>query len=158
MSDEINIRKGKSADWAGLADVFHSAVRDGDSYYTDAQRAAWSPACKAGPDWSLRMSRQSVCVAETREGTLAGFISAELNGYFDCAYILPGYRGLGLFGRLYRPLEEEQREAGISRLQVHASLHARPAFAAKGYRVIRPETVQMAGGVWLPRFAMEKQL
>jgi len=156
MSHEINIRKGSAPDWGALADVFHRAVRDGAGYYTEAQRAAWSPASRAGADWSVRMSKQSVQVAETASGDLVGFMTAELNGYLDCAYILPKARGQGVFRRLYEPLEAEQRTHGMSRMYTYASLHARPAFAAMGYRIIRPETVKMAGDVWLPRFAMEK--
>ena len=158
MLDEINIRKGRLSDWAGLAEVFHRAVREGAGLYTEAQRAAWSPASRAGPDWSLRMSKQSVMLAETTGGEPAGFMTAELNGYLDCAYILPAYQGQGLFRRLYAPLEEEQRGHAVKRMHVHASLHARPAFEAVGYLVVRPETVEMGGGVWLPRFAMEKYL
>ena len=157
MGDEINILKGEARDWAGLADVFHAAVQEGAELYSREQRAAWSPASKAGPDWSLRMARQSVWLAEA-DGAPIGFMTAELNGYLDCAYILKAYQGRGVFKRLYRPLEEAQRANGIVKMWVHASLHARPAFEAVGYKVVRPETVDMGGGVWLPRFAMEKVL
>ena len=156
MSGEINIRKGCLQDWDGLSDVFHRPVREGAGYYTQAQCRAWSPASRAGPDWSVRMSKQSVQLAETASGELVGFMTAELNGYLDCAYILSKARGQGVFRRLYEPLEAEQRAHSMARMHTHASLHARPAFAAMGYRVIRPETVKMAGDVWLPRFAMEK--
>ena len=159
MIDKINIRRGAAEDWAGLAGVFHQAVNEGAGLYTAAQRQAWSPASRAGPDWSLRMSRQSVMLAETGS-TPVGFISAELNGYFDCTYILKTHQGRGLFRALYEPLEAELRANAVTRLHVHASLHARPAFAAMGYQIVRPETVQMPsaadGGVWLPRFLMEK--
>ena len=158
MQVEINIRKGSTPDWDGLAEVFHRAVRDGASLYTEAQRAAWSPALRAGPDWSLRMSRQSVRLAETRAGEPVGFMTTELNGYFDCAYVLSAYQGQGLFRRLYAPLEAEQHTHGIKRLHVHASLHARAAFEAVGYVTVQPETVEMTNGVWLPRFSMEKYL
>jgi len=158
MSDEINIRKGSAQDWDGLADVFHWAVREGAGFYTPEQCAAWSPEPRAGPDWSLRMSRQSVMLAETAEGLPLGFMTAELNGYFDCAYILGAFQGRGLFRKLYAPLEVEQLATGMKRLHVHASLHARQAFEAVGFSVVRPETVEMEDGVWLPRFAMEKLL
>lgn len=156
MADEINIRKGNAADWGQLAAVFHEAVRHDAVAYTEAQRAAWSPKNRAGPDWSLRLSRQSVQIAETVSDGPVGFMTAELNGYLDCAYILGRVQGQGIFRRLHTLLEDEQRALGIERMYTYASLHARPAFAAIGYRVIRPETVDMGGGVWLPRFAMEK--
>ena len=161
MSGKINIRRGVLADWTGLADVFHRAVNEGAGLYTAVQRAVWSPASRAGADWSLRMSRQSVMLAETQQGPV-GFISSELNGYFDCAYILKAYQGRRLFRKLYEPLEAEQRDHEVGRLYVHASLHAGPAFAKMGFHIVRPETVKMTteahDDVWLPRFLMEKHL
>ena len=158
MVDTVQIRCGAQQDWAALAEVFHRAVHEGAGLYTPAQRLAWSPASRAGADWSLRMSRQSVMLAETETAGPVGFLTSELNGYFDCAYILPAYQGRGLFRQLYAPLEDEQRTHNLKRLHVHASLHARPAFAAMGFTIVRPETVKMDGDIWLPRFSMEKQL
>ncbi len=157
MQDEIKIRKGTPEDWDALAEVFHAAVHEGAVAYTPEQRAAWSPASKAGPDWSLRLSRQSVVLAETEPHGPIGFMTLELNGYLDCAYILAGYQGKGVFRRLYTILEAAAREGNERRIYTHASLHARPAFAAMGYTVIKPETVAVED-VWLPRFLMEKRL
>ena len=156
MESEINIRKGNPGDWDALAGVFHDAVRRGAVLYTEAQRAAWSPASRAGADWSLRMSRQSVQVAEV-EGRQIGFLTLELNNYLDCAYINPDYKGRGLFRALYTPLEAEARTSGAKKVRTHASLHARPAFAAMGFDVIAPETVSF-GDIYLPRFRMAKTL
>lgn len=158
----ITIRLGEASDWADLALVFHKAVREGAVAYTETQRAAWSPAVKALPDWSLRMTRQNVWVAEA-DGRAAGFMTLEMNGYLDCAYILPHWQGQGVFRKLYEALEGQACAEGISRLYTHASLHAQPAFGAMGFEVTRPETVNMGAGpdghdVWLPRFAMEKHL
>ena len=158
----ITIRLGEASDWADLALVFHKAVREGAVAYTETQRAAWSPAVKALPDWSLRMTRQNVWVAEA-DGRAEGFMTLEMNGYLDCAYILPHWQGQGVFRKLYEALEGQACAEGISRLYTHASLHAQPAFGAMGFEVTRPETVNMGAGpdghdVWLPRFAMEKHL
>ena len=156
----ITIREGDASDWASLAEIFHRAVREGAVAYTEAQRAAWSPAVKALPDWALRMTRQNVWVAEA-DGMAAGFMTLEMNGYLDCAYILPHWQGKGVFRRLYEALETQACAEGISRIYTHASLHARPAFAATGFDLVAPETVRMTPDdeqVWLPRFAMEKRL
>lgn len=158
MTQSLQIRPGTSQDWPRLADVFHRAVSEGAGLYTAEQRAAWSPASRAGADWSVRMSKQSVMLADADGVGPVGFLTAELNGYFDCAYILSAYQGRGLFRQLYTPLEDEQRAHGSKRLHVHASLHARPAFAAMGFSIVRPETVKMIGDIWLPRFSMEKHL
>ena len=158
----ITIRLGEASDWADLALVFHKAVREGAVAYTETQRAAWSPEVKLLGDWSLRLMRQTVRVAEA-DGIAAGFMTLEMSGYLDCAYIVPQWQGKGVFRSLYEALETQGRKDGISRLYTHASLHAQPAFGAMGFEVTRPETVNMGAGpdghdVWLPRFAMEKHL
>lgn len=158
----ITIRNGKADDWARLAAVFHQAVREGAVAYTEAQRVAWSPEVKPLGDWSLRLMRQNVWVAEA-DGLAVGFMTLEMNDYLDCAYILPRWQGKGVFRQLYTSLEAEAIKERFGRIYTHASLHARPAFAAMGFKVTRPETVNMGVGadgqdVWLPRFAMEKRL
>ena len=157
---KFHIRNGIAADWSALAEIFHLAVRKGAIAYTEAQRAAWSPQVKPLPDWALRMTRQSVWVAEAGRAPV-GFMTLELNGYLDCAYILPHWQGKGVFRRLYEALEAHARGAGLRRIYTHASLHAHPGFTAMGFETLRPETVEMgldADGqsIWLPRFLMEK--
>ncbi len=157
---KFHIRNGVAADWAALAEVFHLAVREGAVAYTEAQRAAWSPQVKTLPDWALRMTRQSVWVAEA-EGVPIGFMTLEMNGYLDCAYVLPAWQGRGVFRGLYEALEARAQVDGILRLYTHASLHAHPAFTAMGFETLRPETVEMGTdaegqSIWLPRFLMEK--
>ena len=158
----IDIRNGQAADWDALAGVFHGAVREGAVAYTQAQRAAWSPMSRAGADWSLRMTRQEVRVAEA-EGVPVGFMTLEMNNYLDCAYILPRWQGRGVFRRLYQALEPCAKQAGTGRIFTHASLHAQGAFTAMGFATMRPETVKMrqaddGAQIWLPRFLMEKRL
>lgn len=182
--NKINIRNGQAADWDALAQVFHASVRTGALAYTEAQRAAWSPKMRAGADWSLRMTRQAVWVAaaagsvgakadgeagsvgenvDEAPSTPIGFMTLEMNGYLDCAYILAKWQGTGVFRQLYAALEARAQAEGLTRIYTHASLHARPAFAAMGFDTVRPETVKMATGadgqdVWLPRFSMEKRV
>lgn len=158
---KFNIRNGTAADWDRLAEIFHQAVRKGALAYTEAQRTAWSPICKAGPEWSVRMTRQTVWVAEANDASV-GFMTLEMNGYLDCAYIAPGWQGKSLFRKLYTALETQARLEGLNRIYTHASLHARAPFAAMGFAITRPETVKMSTrtgqSIWLPRFAMEKAL
>jgi len=127
--DDIPIRNGVAGDWAALARVFHSAVREGALAYTEAQRAAWSPDVKGLADWSLRMTRQDVWVAEgavaNGEYAPVGFMTLEMNDYLDCAYILPGWQGRGLFRRLYGALEARALEAGSRRPGAGGFTHMR---------------------------------
>ena len=139
-----------------LALVFHAAVRDGPSPYSDSQRQAWSPEPRSGAPWSARLAALETAVAE-EDGALLGFMSLEPPDYIDLAFILPEARGRGLFRALYDAIEARAIDLGAARLRVHASLMAEPAFQAMGFRVIQRERIERACQM-LPRADMEKLL
>lgn len=156
MSDAETIRRGTPADHVVLGEVMFDAVRNGRSQYTPAQQAAWVPEPRSGTEWDQRLGSQCVFLAE-REGLILGFMTLEPPGYVDFAYIRPASQGQGLFRRLYDAVEQEAKNRGQTRLHVHASLMAQPAFAAVGYQVVAEETVDIRGERFR-RFAMEKSL
>ena len=131
-------------DAAALGRLMHEAIRSGPSPYTEAQRAAWSPAPRDGPEWQARLAAQHVLIADAASGPV-GFMSLEDGRYIDFAYILPAARGTGLFRRLFGPIRAEAVRSGAARLSTHASLMAEPAFAAMGFAVVQRETVEIAG-------------
>lgn len=156
MDTAIRIRRGEAADNIGLGDVMHDAVRNGPSRYTAEQQAAWVPEPRKGADWDRRLASQTVMIAE-QAGTLVGFMTLEAPDYVDFAYIRPDWQGKGVFRALHDAIEQEARRTGQTRLHVHASLMAQPAFAAMGYAVTEQEEVAIRG-VAFRRFAMEKSL
>ncbi len=150
------LRWATEADFDGLADVMFAAVREGESPYTEAQRAAWVPEPRGGPGWRARLSAQEIIVAEA-EGRLLGFMSLAEGGYIDFAYIRAEARGAGLFRALFQRILERAREKGVRLLWVHASLTAEPAFAALGFVARKREQVNIGGEV-LDRFEMDMTL
>lgn len=156
MSDIVTIRRAAPADFAALGEIMFDAVHNAPSHYTPQQRQAWVPEPRRGEDWNTRLSGQVIFIAE-QDGQAAGFMSLAPPDYVDFAYIRPGFQGSGLFRRLYTAIEELAIETGQTRLTVHASLMAQPAFSAMGFEITRPETVEVRGER-LDRFAMEKPL
>mgnify|MGYP000011710164 FL=1 len=156
MTDDIILRRGMPADHVALGEVMYAAVRNGPSRYTPAQQVAWVPEPRRGTEWDARLSGQRIVVAEAG-GEVIGFMTLAPPDYVDFAYIRPDWQGRGLFRRLYDAVEAIARENGQVRLTVHASLMARPAFAAVGFAVTAPEEVELRGEIF-KRFAMEKQL
>lgn len=156
MGGDVQIRRANPADFAALGEVFHDAVRHGADLYSPAQRAAWSPAPRAGRDWDETLSGQNVWMAE-ENGLALGFLTLRPDGYIDLAYIRAAAQGRGLFGRLYREAEDGARQLGLTRLWTDASLHAKPPFESVGFAVTLPETV-MRNGEAFKRFQMEKRL
>ena len=156
MSGALTVRRGIPADNPALGEVMFDAVRNGPSLYTPTQQAAWVPEPRSGADWDTRLASQCVFLAE-RDGLIQGFLTLDPPDYVDFAYIRPGSQGQGLFRRLHDAVEQEAVQRGQTRLHVHASLMARPAFAAMGYQVVQEETVDIRGEKFR-RFAMEKAL
>ena len=96
------------SDATELADVMFDAVRNGQSKYTDAQRAAWVPERRRGVEWESRLAAKDIAIG--RDGVrIAGFMSIEGGGYIDFAFIRPEAQGGGLFRRLFELVEARAR-------------------------------------------------
>ena len=154
--EDVKLRWAGESDYRQLGEVMFDAVRHGRSLYSEAQRAAWVPEPRSGPDWSKRLSDQSIVVAE-KDGEMLGFMSLAQNGYVDFAYVLPKAQGQGLFRKLYEQIEKQAKSFGERRLWVHASLMAERAFASVGFSVVEKEQVELNGEAF-DRFKMEKRL
>jgi putative acetyltransferase len=143
-------------DYDDLADIIFDAVRNGPSLYTDAQRAAWVPERRGGPEWAARLEGQVIAIARDKT-RIVGFMSLAPEGYIDFAFIRPEAQGSGLFRRLFAMIEELAIARNEPRLWTHASLMAEGAFAAVGFAVLERQIVAM-GDESLARAMMEKAL
>ena len=99
MNPARHFRWASAADADVLADIMFDAVRNGESRYTEMQRAAWVPAPRGGPAWRSRLQGQDIILAE-RQGKAVGFLSLAEGGYVDFAYIRPEAQHTGLFRQL----------------------------------------------------------
>ena len=152
---DMIVRDMIAGEEGALGWVMWRAIHEGHSAYTRAQRDAWCGTPPQGEGWQARLAKQEVRVAEA-DGAPVGFMTRE-GAYIDFAYVLPDWQGRGVFSALYARIEDDGRAAGLCRLWVHASLMAQPAFAARGFRVVRHETVARDGET-LDRAEMEKIL
>jgi len=151
-----HFRWASAADSDMLADIMFDAVRNGESRYSEQQRAAWIPARRSGEDWVARLQRQDVIVAE-QDGEAVGFVSLAEGGYVDFAYIRPKAQHTGLFRQLLSRIIERAVAKGEPLLWTHASLMAEPAFAKLGFTIRKRERVRI-GDQEFDRCEMEKSL
>ncbi|HEX8262883.1 MAG TPA: GNAT family N-acetyltransferase [Allosphingosinicella sp.] len=156
MPPARHFRWACEADFGLLADIMFDAVRNGESPYSEPQRAAWVPERRSGEDWAARLRRQDIIVAE-QDGEAVGFASLAEGGYVDFAYIRPGAQHSGLFRQLLSRLVERAVARREPRLWTHASLAAEPAFAKLGFTIRKRERVRI-GDQELDRCEMEKPL
>lgn len=153
MGDGARLQWATDADYAEISDVIYDAVRHGPSRYTEAQRAAWVPTRRSDPEWTAQLDAQAIVVAEDA-GHITGLMSLTDGNYIDFAFIRPAAQGTGLFRRLFGEIEQRARADGQTRLWVHASLMAAPAFAAVGFVVVEAQMAAI-GDQQLERCHME---
>ena len=149
----VKYRWADSADYDVLGEVIFDAVRNGPSLYDEAQRRAWIEEPRSGPEWHKHLVEQSIAIAEN-EATIVGLMSLKQDGYLDFAFIRPAFQGTGIFRILYAMIFKLALSQGHSKILVHASLTAQPAFSAMGFEVVKKETVDVDGQC-LDRFEMQ---
>jgi putative acetyltransferase len=152
------IRPCRVTDAPDLAVLYHRAVHEGAArHYSDAQRAAWSPAPPTGEDWRRRLIEADTILAERAQRSL-GFMTLDLStGWLDFAYVAPEAMGQGVAETLYAVLEGRARAARLERLETGASLLAERFFTRRGWQVIKRQQVERHGER-LPSAVMAKAL
>ena len=147
---------GNADDSDVLADIMFDAVRNGESRYTEQQRAAWVPARRSGREWMTRLQQQEIMVAE-QDGKAVGFVSLADGGYVDFAYIRSETQQTSLFRQLLTHVVKRAIGKGERLLWTHANLMAEPAFAKLGFTIRKRERVHI-GDQDFDRCEMEKPL
>ena len=119
--------------------------------YSRQQLEAWA----GRPDrsaWGRSLLAHAALVAEGGEGLL-GFADLDVDAaYLDRLYVHRDHQGEGIGSALCGRLEAL---VPGRRIQVHASLTARPFFEGRGYHVVRAQQVERRG-VLLTNFLMER--
>ena len=153
----LTLRPLRAEDYRDAARIFFCAVHDGTRHaYTLQERRAWAGDSIDLPRWQTRLATLTGFVAEERAEPV-GFMTIDLTGHVDLAFVLPSASGRGVGSLLLAAVEDWARGKGTARLATHASLVARPFFERKGWSVAEEEQVQREG-VTLRRFRMFKPL
>jgi putative acetyltransferase len=153
----LTLRPFRPEDLSSLVQLFHDSVhRVAAADYTPEQLNAWAPAEADVERWRERFAGQEVVVAEIA-GDLAGFCSWDAAGYLDFLYVHCAHQRKGIASVLYSVAEKSLRGKGLGRIHTQASLTAQPFFTRQGFRIVRPQVVQVRGSA-LPNAVMEKLL
>ena len=86
---------------------------------------------------------------------IVGFAEFEPSGYIDCFYVHHEYQGKGVGSALMVSIFGKAEQDDIKRIFAEVSITARPFFEAKGFKVVKEQTVTLRG-VQLTNFVMEK--
>ena len=153
----VTIRPYREGDAPVLCELFFRSVREvGPAKYDDAQVRAWAPAVPDAARWGERMRANETYVAE-HDGTAAGWIEFERNGYLDMLYCAPEFAGRGVAAQLYAYAETQARALGVTRFHTDASRFAQSFFCKHGFAVDYHEDV-VRDGIVIQRARMSKTL
>lgn len=149
----IVIRPYAAADLDATVAIFRRAIREiAAADYGPEQVAAWSQVDRAA--WAAKRASRPTWVA-WRNGQAAGFSDLEPDGHLDMLYVHPAHRRRGVARRLIAVAEARALALGLEALHTEASLTARAAFEAAGFRVVAEEAV-VRNGVAFRRYRMRK--
>ncbi len=71
-------------------------------------------------------------------------------------FIHPGWARRGVGSMILQACEDAARSAGFTRYEMGATLTGAKLFAAKGYVEVKPISIPLVNGEWLPVIHMEK--
>jgi putative acetyltransferase len=157
LKQSFVIRPWTPEDTDALADLFRRSVREVASRdYRPAQIEAWAAAPGNAQEWTERMRKRVVFVAD-EAGQAIGFIQYEPPDHIDMTYVHPQRQRMGVASALLAEVEEKARKRGVGLLNVEASITSRPFFEARGYEVLTPQVVTVRDQDFL-NYRMAKRL
>lgn len=153
------LRQATSADIPQIGQLFYDTITQVNSRdYTPAQVEAWRGGWQNTAGWQAKLAAQVFLVAETPEGSLAGFGSlCPSTGLLDFLFVSARHQGQGVAGQLLRALLGQAARLGLPEVHTEASLTARPFFAHFGFGQAQ-EQQPVIRGVALTNFRMVRPL
>lgn len=152
----VTIRKYKTADTQALASIYYHTIHNINIRdYAEEQVNAWAPGSCLETDGWMKKWKMLIPFVAIIEGKPVGFAEFEPNGHIDCFYVHHEYQGKSVGSALMGAVFDKAKREGIARIYAEVSITARPFFEAKGFEVVKEQTVNLRG-VELTSFVMEK--
>jgi len=153
--DNICIRPFTEKDSQTTAHIFFDSIHVGtQEYYTEIERAAWSPDVPELSGWCAKLETQFSLVA-VQENHVIGFMTLTSEGCIDLAFLAPHVIGQGVAQKLYDEILQEAVRAKMTRIYTYASLMAHKFFLRQGWSVMHAQKV-IRNNISISNFVMEK--
>lgn len=148
----MQIRKYQSSDCREMTELFYETVhtvnlRD----YSAEQADAWAPGNPDTDQWN-RSFLEHYSIVAVEDGRIVGFGDIDESGYLDRLYVHKDYQRQGIAAALCDRLENHVS----GKIEVHASITAKPFFENRGYRTVKKQQVERKG-IFLTNYVMEKR-
>jgi len=153
----IIIRQYQNGDEQYLREMFFNTIRQVNiKDYTLNQVIAWAPESYDEAQWKSRIQAISPFIA-LLDDKIVGYSDVQNDGYIDHFFCHSEYQGKGIGKTLMQTLFNSASEKGLSRLYSHVSITAKPFFEHFGFKVVKPQQVEIRGEV-LTNYVMEKRM
>lgn len=157
-TNKISIRAYKKEDASFLAAIFFNTIHNINAKdYSPEQINAWAPPSSLEAEGWMEKWQNHPPIVAIMDHKIVGFAELENNGHIDCFYCHHEYQGCGVGNALMKAVEDKARPIKIHKLFAEVSITARAFFEAKGFKVVKAQTVNIRG-VSLTNFVMEKIL
>lgn len=154
----ISTRAYQPADAKALAAIFYHTIHQINCQdYTQAQLDVWAPKTRLDHTGWVSKWEKLVPIVAVVDEQVVGFTEFEPTGHIDCFYVHHEWIGKGVGTALMQTVELQAAEKNIRRLYLESSITAKPFFEAKGFKVLKQQTIERKG-VSLTNFVMEKIL
>ena len=151
----VEIRQYQKGDEIYLKEIFFNTIRQINiKDYSLNQVVAWAPEEYDKTQWQSRIQAISPFIAVI-DDKIVGYSDVQDDGYIDQFFCHSEYQGKGIGKTLMNTLFDTANQKGLTRLYSHVSITAKPFFEHFGFKLVKPQQVEMRGEV-LTNFVMEK--
>lgn len=153
----MELRRYRPEDLQEIAELFYETIHHVNRKdYSEIQIKVWSDSrdrLLQSNDFFMRL----YTVEAVEQGRIAGYGNIDDTGYLDHLFVHKDFQRMGAASLICEELERYAVLRGMERIEVHASITAKPFFEKRGYRTVKEQQVDVKG-ILLTNFVMEKIL
>ena len=158
MAKNLGIHPLTELDIPEMRELFHTTVLTVNSKdYTKEEVEDWTSCGDSVAHWKNLLAKNDYVGAIDGQGKIIGFSSMNAEGYLHSMFVHKDQQGKGVATLLLSEVEKIAREYDVHKINVEASITARPFFEKHGYKVVKEQKAK-ANRLWLTNYVMEKAL
>ena len=158
MAKNLGIHPLTELDIPEMRELFRTTVLTVNSKdYTKEEVEDWTSCGDSVAHWKNLLAKNDYVGAIDGQGKIIGFSSMNAEGYLHSMFVHKDQQGKGVATLLLSEVEKIAREYDVHKINVEASITARPFFEKHGYKVVKEQKAK-ANRLWLTNYVMEKAL
>ena len=158
MAKNLGIHPLTELDIPEMRELFHTTVLTVNSKdYTKEEVEDWTSCGDSVAHWKNLLAKNDYVGAIDGQGKIIGFSSMNAEGYLHSMFVHKDQQGKGVATLLLSEVEKIARKYDVHKINVEASITARPFFEKHGYKVVKEQKAK-ANRLWLTNYVMEKAL